>query len=88
MPNIGSLPGVPSASQAFAMALDTATVITEVANIKQARALPGGSVIGDLHGGLTFTDAVAAALESRSRTGWREVCTPSGETWTIITLDR
>ena len=88
MPNTSSLPALPGGSQGFAAALDIASIITEVANVKDARVLPGGSVIGDLHGGLTFSDAVAAALESRSRTGWREVCTPSGETWTIITLDR
>jgi len=88
MPTTSPIPSAPSVPVAFAAALDTAIIITEVANIKQARALPSGSVVGDLHGGLTFTDAVAAALETRSVGGWREVHTPAGETWTIIVLDR
>ncbi len=78
----------PRAPQAFAAALETSSIITKVAGIKQAGALPSGSVVGDLHGGLTFTDAVAAALETRSRNGWQEVEFASGETWTIIVLDR
>ncbi len=70
------------------MALDTSRIITNVASAKEARALPVGSIVGDLQGGLTFTDAVAAALESRSTEGWREVQTASAETWTVIVLDR
>jgi hypothetical protein len=87
MPTINSLPSAPLAPQGFAAALDTSSIITKVESIKQARALPGGSVVGDLHGGLTFSDAIAAALESRSRGGWQEIGAPSGETWTIIILD-
>jgi hypothetical protein len=56
--------------------------------VKEAKCLPAGSIVGDLHGGLTFTDAVAAALETRSFGGWQEVRAPSGETWTIILLNR
>ena len=68
--------------------IDPAAVVTRIASVREARALPFGSVIGDLQGGLSFTDAVAAALESRSLGGWHEVRTPSGDTWTIIILDR
>ena len=75
-------------SPAFAMGVDTSHIIQKCANTKEARALPRGSVVGDLHGGLTFTDAVAAALEARSNGGWREIRAASGETWTIIFLDR
>ncbi len=45
-------------------------------------------MVGDLHGGLTFSDSVAAALEARSAGGWHEIHTPANETWTIIILDR
>jgi len=44
---------------ATAHVLDTASIVTKVGSIKEARALPPGAVVGDLHGGLTFTDAVA-----------------------------
>ena len=87
MSTIGPLSNAATGPQGFAAALDTSSIITTVESIKQARALPGGSVVGDLHGGLTFSDAVAAALESRSRNGWQEVECSSGETWTIIALD-
>ena len=73
---------------AFALGIDTSCVVNKVAGVKEARALPPGTVVGDLHGGLTFTDAVAAALESRSNTGWQELQTRSGEIWTIIILNR
>ncbi len=75
------------APQGLAAALDPSSIITSVESITRARALPSGAVVGDLHGGLTFSDAVAAALESRSRSGWREVQTSSGEVWTVIALD-
>jgi crotonobetainyl-CoA:carnitine CoA-transferase CaiB-like acyl-CoA transferase len=73
---------------AFALGVDTRSIVTKLANVKEARALPPGAVVGDLHGGLTFTDAVAAVLESRSTGGWRELQVPSGEIWTVITLCR
>jgi crotonobetainyl-CoA:carnitine CoA-transferase CaiB-like acyl-CoA transferase len=73
---------------AFALGIDTGSIVTKVACIKDARALPPGTIVGDMHGGLTFTDAVAAALESRSSGGWQEMQIPSGEIWTIIILNR
>jgi hypothetical protein len=72
----------------LALALDTASIVTKLASVKEARGLPSGSIVGDLHGGLTFTDAVAATLESRSSGGWREIQASSGEIWTIIILNR
>ena len=80
--------GAPESSPAAGLGIDTSNIITQLASVKEARALPSGSVVGDLHGGLTFTDAVAAALEARSRGGWREIRTPACETWTVIVLDR
>jgi len=68
--------------------LDISAIITKLADVKEARALPRGALVGDLHGGLTFTDAVACALELRSSGGWREVQTPDGQMWTIIAIDR
>lgn len=64
------------------------TIITKVRNVREANALPKGSTVGDRHGGLTFQDSVAAALEQRSTDGWQETRTPSGERWTTITLDK
>jgi hypothetical protein len=72
---------------AFAPVLDIGAVVGRLASVKEARALPVGSVVGDLQGGLTFSDAVAAALEARSEAGWQEMHTPSGETWTVIVVD-
>ena len=73
---------------AFALGVDGANIIRKIASAKEARSLPRGAVVGDQHGGLTFTDAVAAALEARSHGGWQELQTPTGETWTIIVVDR
>jgi hypothetical protein len=73
---------------AVAVGLDTTCIITKIANVKEARALPCGVLVGDPHGGLTFTDAVAAALETRAPGGWQEVRTSSGEIWTIIMVSR
>jgi crotonobetainyl-CoA:carnitine CoA-transferase CaiB-like acyl-CoA transferase len=73
---------------AFALGIDTGSIVTKVASIKEARNLPPGTIVGDLHGGLTFTDAVAASLEARSTGGWQEMQIPSGEIWTIIILNR
>ena len=75
----GPTPELPGASPS--------TVITAIDSVKAARALPAGSVVGDQHGGLTFSDPVAAALEGRSSKGWREVET-AGQFWTLIVLDR
>jgi hypothetical protein len=85
---VGSTQIISVSASGAALVLDTASIIQKVANVKEARALPSGSVIGDLHGGLTFTDAVAAALESRSSGGWHELQTSAGETWTLIILNR
>ncbi|MBV8906756.1 MAG: hypothetical protein JOZ22_24200, partial [Acidobacteriia bacterium] len=63
---------------ALALSLDSSSIIQKVCSAKEARALPRGSVIGDLHGGLTFTDAVATVLESRSAGGWQEWKNHSG----------
>jgi hypothetical protein len=71
-----------------ATVLDISAIIAKVSNVKEARALPAGSVVGDRHGGLTFTDAVAAALESRSIGGWQEAPGPAGEIWTVIIVNR
>jgi crotonobetainyl-CoA:carnitine CoA-transferase CaiB-like acyl-CoA transferase len=73
---------------AFAFGVDTESIVRCVASPNEARVLPTGTIVGDLHGGLTFSDAVALALEARSTGGWQELQIPSGEIWTIIVLDR
>lgn len=88
MQTLGTTSGALETSPAPALGVDTSNIITQLASVKEARALPCGSVVGDLQGGLTFTDAVAAALEARSLSGWREIRTAASETWTIIVVDR
>jgi hypothetical protein len=68
--------------------LDTSRIVREIRSSKEALELPAGTIVGDPHGGLTFTDAVAAALESRSSGGWHETRMPLGDVWTLIFLDR
>jgi hypothetical protein len=73
---------------AFTLGQDMSCVITEVVSVEVARSLPRGSVVGDTHGGLTFTDAVASVLERRSLGGWHEMEASPGTYWTIIVLNR
>lgn len=72
----------------IAAAVDFDSIVTKVASSKDVKNLPPGSIVGDQHGGLTFTDAVAAMLESRSAGGWHEIQTPTGQIWTVIVLNR
>ena len=75
-------------SGAAALGLDPAQIMQRVVSVKEAHALAPGTVIGDLHGGLTFGDAVAAVLESRSDGGWQDFRTSAGDVWTVIILNR
>jgi hypothetical protein len=84
----GNSTSVSTGGSAFALSLDATSIIQKVCSVKDARALPRGAVVGDLHGGLTFTDAVANALELRSAGGWQEWKATGGDTWTIIVLNR
>jgi len=62
-------------------------IITRVTCESEARALPNGTAVGDTWGGRSFTDNVAAVLESRSCNGWREL--EEGQTrWTFIVIER
>jgi crotonobetainyl-CoA:carnitine CoA-transferase CaiB-like acyl-CoA transferase len=79
--------GASESRSGFALRVDTSAIVTKVANAREAWALPCGAIVGDPHGGLTFTDAVAAVLESRSTGGWQEMQAPAGELWTIIILN-
>ena len=74
-------------SSAFAIQLDPSSFVTKCASVAEARSLCAGSVVGDRHGGLTFSDDVAAVLESRSYGGWREVEITAGERWTVIFIN-
>jgi hypothetical protein len=73
---------------AFALGLNMSNVITSLASVEEARALPQGTVVGDPHGGLTFSDVIASALEARSLGGWQEIEVAPGDRWTIIVLNR
>jgi crotonobetainyl-CoA:carnitine CoA-transferase CaiB-like acyl-CoA transferase len=81
------MPGGSANRPAAALEFDASSIVVKISSTTEARALPCGSIVGDLHGGLTFTDAVAAVLESRSNGGWKEVIAGSA-TWTVIRLDR
>jgi hypothetical protein len=72
----------------FSGAASTESIITKVSTVKQAKALPPASVVGDPYGGLTFTDVVAATLETRSAGGWHDIQVSADEIWTIIILNR
>ena len=71
----------------MASSAPSATIICKIPTVEMARKLPRGSIVGDRHGGITFNEAVAAVLESRSRRGWRELQLGE-EKWTVIELDR
>ena len=73
---------------AFTLGVNMSNVIKSLASVEEARALPQGTVVGDPHGGLTFNDAIASALEARSLSGWQEIEVAPGERWTIIVLNR
>lgn len=73
---------------AFTLGQDMSNVIRQVTTVEEARAVPFGAVVGDPHGGLTFSDAVAAVLESRSLSGWQEVEAGPGDYWTVIIVNR
>lgn len=88
MQNLGPARSASEHRPAFGIALDTESIVSKISTVKEARALPPGAIVGDLHGGLTFTDAVAAALEARSSGGWQELQAPSGQIWTLIILNR
>lgn len=69
--------------------IDTSVIVTRVQNIAEARSLPAGTVVGDMHGGVTFSDAVARELERRSHVGWCDASAGSTEKrWTVIVLNR
>jgi hypothetical protein len=71
------------------MQVDVSAVVTRVQSISEARSLPAGTVVGDMHGGVTFSDPVARELEKRSLYGWLDAS--SGTTdkhWTVIVLNR
>lgn len=64
---------------------DTSKLITCVTDVREAKLLPPGVIVGDRFGGRSFTDNVAAVLEARSHGGWREV-TLGEARWTVIVL--
>jgi hypothetical protein len=80
--------GTSTGSPAFAMGFDGSQIVTCVSTVQEARSLPLGSVVGDSCGGLTFSDAVAAALEARSLCGWQDVEASPGDCWTVIVVNR
>jgi len=68
--------------------LNTSNIIRSLSSVREARSLDVGSVVGDFQGGLSFTDAVAAALESRAAEGWREKKGDDDMVWTYIVVTR
>jgi hypothetical protein len=73
-------------SAGTARQIDLSAVVTKVQSPAEARSLPVGTVVGDVHGGVTFSDRIAAELERRSREGWCDAVGPDGEAWTVIVL--
>jgi hypothetical protein len=86
---LGHMTGAGAARKpAFTLGLNMSNVIKTLSTVEQARALPQGSIVGDPHGGLTFSDAIASALEARSYGGWQEIEVAPGDRWTIIVVNR
>lgn len=67
------------------MTINYSQIVTQLTDVRAAEALPSGIYVGDLFGGRSFTDNVAAVLERRSAGGWQELAT-SSEHWTLIYL--
>ena len=68
---------------------DLQNVVTRVLSPADVGALPRGALVGDSHGGVTFTDAVARELEKRSTTGWLSLkAAEAQKPWTVIVLNR
>jgi len=65
---------------------DSIEIVTVVAEPSEVRLLPKGAVVGDICGGRSFTDNVAAALERRSSRGWWDV-TKGDQRWTLILIE-
>ncbi len=61
------------------------TVITNIPDVTSAKTLPSGILVGDTCGGRTFSDNIAAVLESRSHEGWRDIDIEDTH-WTVIRL--
>jgi hypothetical protein len=76
------------AKPAVAAVVDAKSIMTRIATVPDVRTLASGVIVGDLQGGLSFPDDLAAALEARSRSGWMEAATETGDVWTVIVLDR
>ena len=71
------------------MQVDVSAVVTRVQSISEARSLPAGTVVGDTHGGVTFSDPVAKELERRSHHGWCDAAAAANDKrWTVIVLNR
>jgi hypothetical protein len=64
---------------------DFSSIVTHLEDATEAQSLPRGVFVGDTCGGRSFSDNVAAVLESRSYAGWREV-QDGQQSWTIIML--
>jgi len=62
-------------------------IVTTLTEVSEVKTLPKGSRVGDLYGGRSFNDNIAAALERRSQCGWRDI-EEAGQRWTLIELDR
>lgn len=78
---------MPQTQQVVEPGSEFSKMITRVTSESEALALPMGAAVGDCWGGRSFTDNVAAILESRSCEGWREV--EDGQTrWTFIVIER
>lgn len=61
-------------------------IVTAVAEPSEVMRLPKGAVVGDVWGGRSFNDNVAAALERRSNGGWRDI-SQGDQKWTLILIE-
>jgi hypothetical protein len=60
-------------------------IITSIADVTAAMEIPCGATVGDVYGGRSFNDNIAAVLESRSHRGWQEI-EVGEQRWTVIEI--
>ena len=66
--------------------LKSIEIVTRVSEPSEVTLLPKGAVVGDICGGRSFSDNVAAALEKRSTGGWHDI-SDGNEKWTLIVIE-
>lgn len=62
------------------------SIVTAISEVSHVTRLPRGAIVGDLVGGRSFNDNIAAALERRSHSGWVDL-SDGEKRWTLILIE-